>query len=68
MSYADYTRHRPDPPEPPEPPQPPMAVVEKGSVVAYCPNCGAYLFTLGFVGELDCDFCGKAFVVEEAKP
>ena len=41
------------------PSEPPMAV--------YCPGCGAYLLTLGLLGEFDCEMCGEAFEVLERK-
>lgn len=44
----------------------PIVHVPSGAVVCYCCHCGAYLFTLGATGELDCDQCGKTFVVVEA--
>jgi uncharacterized Zn finger protein (UPF0148 family) len=46
----------------------PTVVVEPNSIVCYCPWCGAYLFTLGATGEMDCDQCSGVFVVEEKTP
>jgi hypothetical protein len=42
--------------------------VDPKAITVYCPHCGAYLFTLGATGVMECDqYTGNFLVTTESE-